>query len=162
MSFQTIKGQDRQIGTLVNALKEETLAHAYLFTGIPGSGKTTTAFTLAKALHCKDKRDDSCDVCISCKKIAKKRSRLSLVILVKEVPDGFILRYFLKRGTTELPLLRYALPGDYLTIDREIGSAEQISFGLHDGRQWPYPPLKVTNGTDKGRDRVELDVGSCF
>jgi DNA polymerase-3 subunit delta' len=69
MSFKTIKGQDRQIGTLVNALKGETLAHAYLFTGIPGIGKTTAAFALAKALHCKDKRDDFCDVCVSCKKI---------------------------------------------------------------------------------------------
>jgi len=69
MSFKNIMGQDRQIGILVQALKGKTLAHAYLFTGIPGSGKTTAACALAKALQCKNKRDDFCDVCISCKKI---------------------------------------------------------------------------------------------
>jgi len=70
MSFKNITGQDRQIGTLVHALTGNTLAHAYLFTGIPGIGKTTTACALAKALHCKDARDDFCDECISCRKIA--------------------------------------------------------------------------------------------
>ncbi len=69
MSFKNIMGQDRQIETLVHALAGKTLAHAYLFTGIPGIGKTTAACTLAKALHCKNKRDDCCDACISCKKI---------------------------------------------------------------------------------------------
>ena len=69
MSFKNITGQDRQIGILLNALKEETLSHAYLFTGIPGIGKTTTAYALAKALHCEVTRNDFCDACISCKKI---------------------------------------------------------------------------------------------
>ena len=62
-------GQDRQIGALVHALAGGTLAHAYLFTGIPGIGKTNAALTLAKALHCNYTVADSCDACISCKKI---------------------------------------------------------------------------------------------
>ena len=69
MSFKNIWGQDRQIGILVHALKAETLAHAYLFTGIPGIGKTTTAYALAKALHCNVTPYDFCNACISCKKI---------------------------------------------------------------------------------------------
>lgn len=69
MPFKNIRGQERQIGTLQQGLRGETLAHAYLFTGIPGIGKTTTARALAKALHCRDKRDDFCDLCISCRQI---------------------------------------------------------------------------------------------
>jgi DNA polymerase-3 subunit delta' len=71
MPFKNITGQDRQIGILVQALEGKTLAHALLFTGIPGIGKTTTAYALAKALHCKTARNDFCDACISCKKIAQ-------------------------------------------------------------------------------------------
>ena len=88
MSFKNITGQDRQIGILVNALKGDTLAHAYLFTGIPGIGKTTTAYALAKALHCEVTRNDFCDACSSCKKI----DQVIHPDLVLIEPEGYAIK----------------------------------------------------------------------
>jgi len=69
MSFKRIKGQDRQIEILINAIKKGTIPHAYLFSGIHGIGKSTAATAMAKALNCRVNNDDFCDLCISCKKI---------------------------------------------------------------------------------------------
>ena len=70
MSFHSIKGHQRQIRVLTNALKGKTVAHAYLFTGIPGIGKMTVAQSLAKALNCTVGREDCCDACTSCTMIS--------------------------------------------------------------------------------------------
>jgi DNA polymerase-3 subunit delta' len=80
MSLSKIKGQDKQIEILQNALRENTLAHAYLFTGISGIGKMTVARSLAKILHCKNASDDFCDCCISCKQITGDTHPDTLVI----------------------------------------------------------------------------------
>ena len=69
MPLSTIRGQDKQIKILQNALRENTLAQAYLFTGVSGIGKMAVARALAKILHCKNASDDFCDCCIPCKQI---------------------------------------------------------------------------------------------
>jgi len=68
MPFGSIKGHAQQINALRSALKRETVAHAYLFTGIPGIGKMTVARALAKALNCSSGglEADFCDDCASC------------------------------------------------------------------------------------------------
>jgi len=67
MPFASIKGHTQQIKLLRSAVKRETVAHAYLFTGIPGIGKMTVARSLAKALNCSAGREtDFCDACTSC------------------------------------------------------------------------------------------------
>jgi DNA polymerase-3 subunit delta' len=67
MPFTSIKGHSQPIKLLRTALKRGTLAHAYLFTGIPGIGKMTVARSLAKALNCSSGGDaDFCDACSSC------------------------------------------------------------------------------------------------
>ncbi|HEX4596177.1 MAG TPA: AAA family ATPase, partial [Burkholderiaceae bacterium] len=50
--FQSLVGQDHVVRALTNALQQQRLHHAYLFTGTRGVGKTTLARILAKALNC--------------------------------------------------------------------------------------------------------------
>jgi len=66
--FDEVVGQDHVAKTLKNALKTGQLAHAFLFTGPRGVGKTTCARILAKVLNCMDLQNDSdpCNVCSSC------------------------------------------------------------------------------------------------
>ena len=51
-TFDEIVGQDHIVRTLENAIKNDRIAHAYLFCGIRGTGKTSTAKIFAKALNC--------------------------------------------------------------------------------------------------------------
>ena len=65
--FESIVGQDHIVGTLKNAIQKSRLAHAYLFTGPRGVGKTSTARILAKALNCKEGPTVTpCQKCSSC------------------------------------------------------------------------------------------------
>ena len=50
--FQDVIGQEHITQTLVNAIKTDRLAHAYLFSGARGVGKTSVARILAKAINC--------------------------------------------------------------------------------------------------------------
>ena len=51
-TFEEMAGQKHILKTLQNAIKENKIAHAYLFTGPRGTGKTSMAKLLAKALNC--------------------------------------------------------------------------------------------------------------
>jgi DNA polymerase-3 subunit gamma/tau len=70
-TFSEIVGQEAVARALANALKSNRVAHAYLFTGARGVGKTSTARILAKALNCeKGPTDTPCGVCDMCRSIA--------------------------------------------------------------------------------------------
>ncbi len=75
-SFETLIGQDNIATTLKNSIKRGQLAHAYLFCGPRGVGKTTTARIFAKMINCSSplENGDPCGVCESCRSFAEGRS----------------------------------------------------------------------------------------
>lgn len=73
-SFETLVGQDHVVRALTNALEQNRLHHAYLFTGTRGVGKTTVARILAKSLNCeKGITASPCGVCDACTEIDRGR-----------------------------------------------------------------------------------------
>ncbi len=74
-TFADLVGQEAVVRTLLNAVREGRLAHAYLFCGPRGTGKTSTARLLAKAVNCTNPRNgEPCNECISCREITAGHS----------------------------------------------------------------------------------------
>lgn len=65
-SFDTVVGQKYIIQTLQNALKQDKVSHAYLFSGPRGTGKTTVAKLVAKSVNCLNPNEAPCNHCEHC------------------------------------------------------------------------------------------------
>ena len=70
-TFDDLIGQDIVAKTIINSIKTNKIPNAYLFTGIRGVGKTTTARIVAKALNCKNGIENLCEdkLCENCESV---------------------------------------------------------------------------------------------
>ena len=76
-TFSEIIGQKHIVQTLTNAISEGMVSHAYLFSGPRGSGKTSIARLLAKAVNCQNRKEgkvEPCNECSSCSEVNQGRA----------------------------------------------------------------------------------------
>ena len=74
-NFQNVVGQTHVTRTLLNALQQGRISHAYLFCGPRGTGKTSVAKILAKAVNCSEAQEgEPCNQCVSCRAIVEGSS----------------------------------------------------------------------------------------
>ncbi len=74
-SFEEVIGQPHVVQTIKNAISRERVAHAYVFSGMRGVGKTTVARIVAKSLNCENgPTSEPCETCASCDEITRGQS----------------------------------------------------------------------------------------
>jgi DNA polymerase III subunit gamma/tau len=150
--FSEVVGQEHVTRTLANAIASNRVAHAYIFAGVRGVGKTTTARILAKALNCaqgaSSEPDNTCD---SCKEITEGRS---LDVLEIDAASN--------RGIDQIrelrEMVRYApASGRYkvVILDEAHQLTDEASNALLKTLEEPPPGVIFILATTRAEDLVE-------
>ena len=92
--FSEVIGQDSIVQTLRNAVNLNRIAHAYLFTGSKGSGKTSTARIMAKAINCLNpidgEPDNECQICVDIDSMKYKHNLVKIpTIKIPKISESF-------------------------------------------------------------------------
>ena len=106
-TFEDVAGQSHVTITLKNAIKENRIAHAYLFAGPRGTGKTTIAKILAKAINCTGDHPP-CNECPNCKAITQG-----------DHPDVIEIDAASNNGVNEV---RDLIAGEFSSIETSLGT----------------------------------------
>jgi len=125
--FKEVIGHERIIEMLRSQIRLAKVAGAYLFAGPEGVGKRLVAMTFAKALNCLQLPDDSCDVCISCRKIDDGNH-----------PDVQVIKP----------------SGNWLKIDQIRAMQRRASFRAMEGRYKVFIILKADRMTDEAANSM--------
>jgi DNA polymerase-3 subunit gamma/tau len=99
--FSDLCGQHTVVATLTQAISQDRIAHSYLFSGPKGSGKTTTARLLAKALNCQKRQKGKIEPCNRCNQCRAIQAGRSLDVLEIDAASH--------RGIEEIQKLREAV-----------------------------------------------------
>ena len=89
-TFEDVAGQSHVTITLKNAIKENRIAHAYLFAGPRGTGKTTIAKILARAINCTGDHPP-CNECPNCKAITQGIILMLLKLMLQVIMESMKL-----------------------------------------------------------------------
>lgn len=102
--FDALIGQDALVKRLQQAISSGRVAHAYLISGAPGSGKKTLAFAFAGALFCQNLDDNACGTCRNCRRIGANNHPDVAIVRpetgririnqIRELKDKFALQSF--------------------------------------------------------------------
>ena len=118
-SFDDLIGQEVVVETITNSIKANKVPNAYLFTGIRGIGKTTTARIIAKALNCSNDIENLCkeNLCENCEAITSS-SHIDVLEMdaasktgVDDVRD--LIEFVIVSATTSLPIKSSKIWGLY-------------------------------------------------
>jgi len=161
--FAEMVGQEHVLRALINALDNDRLHHAYLFTGTRGVGKTTVARIFAKSLNCESGVSaEPCGTCSACKEIDEGR----FVALIEE---GIHLRQILNdTGDPELVQAEIHVLGGLMAGTEEAFDASRLVPVLnsldeiHDWRAYCRQlenPLPCDLHADTGMGRLGLPAG---
>lgn len=127
MNLAMIEGHERPITILKRALANNTLAHAYLFSGEAGIGKKMTAFALAAAVNCMNSGPEGgCGACPSCRRVAGL-THPDVYVVMPESEDARLLSTWTSREV--------AKASDEIKIDQIRQAQDRISLKPFEGRK---------------------------
>lgn len=91
-NFADVVGQQVIVRTLINSINNQSIAHAYLFSGVRGTGKTSIAKIFARAINCQDTENPLCGKCEMCEEFGAQT----------EIPDIFEIDAASNNGVDEI------------------------------------------------------------